>query len=839
MENYRKERVIGKGSYGKVYLVKHRKKGKYFAMKIVRLTNIPRKERESVRTELALLKRLRHPNIVAYEEAFAVKGGTYLAMVMGYCDCGDLAGRLKKQRKPFAEHQVMHWFVQMALGLEYMHSQKILHRDIKTQNVFLLGNGRLVLGDLGISKVLDGTLDMAQTSIGTPYYMSPEMFKNEAYNAKSDVWALGCVLYEMFTLKHAFEAKSLNGLAKKVIEGRFPPIRGKYSRQAKNLVDMMLSRSPRARPTMPTILTKPYVRKHIVGFLRPIMQRSEKMMGDGTVVLKDVAMAVGSGGRLQPTIPEVVSMTSQLRELGLGSILMKAAAKESNSRKTSASSDRLSSKANISNIRNAKRVKRQAREALERNKERRNHVQSALRKIEADRKRRRAGLNVRGAGRRAAKAKPTPGDAGGRGRPPLRSNAGRRQVHKKDRDVQDVRELSKWEKRFADKVREKNRAAKDRAAQMSRESKMREKEKEREENRKRFDKFELAKQRYERKRKEEEEKKQRRRPHPPSDSDVSARERVLARKAKKKREEEERYRQKLRDARREQEDRAKDARSRHINQYRASDESVIPGSGTPSKIADESSRNRSSDKVVDIDLPGARYDDDDVDRERSSYESKLGGTIVENIVGDDDKDDMVSSGTASEVEEGDNFPDELALKQAELEKELDEIDNEDSGLRKTVRDAKVNLRILKAKLGDRRSPSKIGDRNDAAGKISDPVASDTSESSDSEDYEDDFDDEDDEDEDADISIASGMAGALRERRQSCIDKLNKICGKETFRAIWAAIFRLRKSGDDDQERRRKVVERFLGSPDSDTDTSGALSLIEQLMFIELSMGVGK
>lgn len=237
-------------------------------MKIVRLQGIPKKERESVRSELALLKKLKHPNIVGYEEAFAVKNGTYLAIVMNYCDSGDLAGRLKKQKRPFREHQVLHWFVQMALGLEYMHSNKVLHRDIKTQNIFLLGNGRLVLGDLGISKSLDGTLDMARTAIGTPYYMSPEMFQNKPYNAKSDVWALGCVLFEMLALRHAFEAKSLNELAKKVVKGRgLPSLPAQYSRKAKALVTHMLRRNPRDRPTMAAILTRPYVNFVCFGLL--------------------------------------------------------------------------------------------------------------------------------------------------------------------------------------------------------------------------------------------------------------------------------------------------------------------------------------------------------------------------------------------------------------------------------------------------------------------------------------------------------------------------------------------------------------------------------------------
>ena len=149
------------------------------------------------------MKRLRHPNIVAYRDSFLARNRESLCIVMTYCDGGDLGNQITqaaKRRRPFTEAKVLHWFVQMALGLHYMHANRVLHRDLKTQNIFLLGNGRLVLGDLGISKVLEGTLDFAQTCIGTPYYMSPEIFKNKPYNHKSDIWALGCVLYECATL---------------------------------------------------------------------------------------------------------------------------------------------------------------------------------------------------------------------------------------------------------------------------------------------------------------------------------------------------------------------------------------------------------------------------------------------------------------------------------------------------------------------------------------------------------------------------------------------------------------------------------------------------------------
>ena len=138
------------------------------------------------------MKQLQHPAIVAYKDSFSAKGGEQLCIVMTYCDGGDLQGRITKARaRLFKEDQIMHWFVQMALGIHFMHANKVLHRDIKAQNIFMLGNGRLVLGDLGISKVLDGTMGFASTQIGTPYYMSPELFKNKVGVAVA-VAAQGC-----------------------------------------------------------------------------------------------------------------------------------------------------------------------------------------------------------------------------------------------------------------------------------------------------------------------------------------------------------------------------------------------------------------------------------------------------------------------------------------------------------------------------------------------------------------------------------------------------------------------------------------------------------------------
>lgn len=146
---------------------------------------------------------------------------------------GDLAYHLKKRKKegrPFTEKEILNWFIQISIALEYIHGKKILHRDIKSQNIFLTSNNTAKLGDFGISKLLETTNQAAMTVVGTPYYMSPEVCENKPYTYKSDVWALGCVLYELCTLQHAFAADNLLGLVYKIVQGKVEPIPSTYSK---------------------------------------------------------------------------------------------------------------------------------------------------------------------------------------------------------------------------------------------------------------------------------------------------------------------------------------------------------------------------------------------------------------------------------------------------------------------------------------------------------------------------------------------------------------------------------------------------------------------------------
>uniref|UniRef100_A0A8C8VUX0 Serine/threonine-protein kinase Nek4 n=1 Tax=Peromyscus maniculatus bairdii TaxID=230844 RepID=A0A8C8VUX0_PERMB len=269
-------RVVGRGSYGEVTLVKHRPDGKQYVIKKLNLRNASSRERRAAEQEAQLLSQLKHPNIVTYKESWE-GGDGLLYIVMGFCEGGDLYRKLKEQKgQLLPESRVVEWFVQIAMALQYLHEKHILHRDLKTQNVFLTRTNIIKVGDLGIARVLEHQGDMASTLIGTPYYMSPELFSNQPYNYKSDVWALGCCVYEMATLKHAFNAKDMNSLVYRIIEGKLPPMPKVYSRELAELIRTMLSRRPEERPSVRSILRQPYIKHQISLFLEATKAKTSK-----------------------------------------------------------------------------------------------------------------------------------------------------------------------------------------------------------------------------------------------------------------------------------------------------------------------------------------------------------------------------------------------------------------------------------------------------------------------------------------------------------------------------------------------------------------------------------
>nr|XP_012312652.1 serine/threonine-protein kinase Nek1 isoform X4 [Aotus nancymaae] len=268
MEKYVRLQKIGEGSFGKAILVKSTEDGRQYVIKEINISGMSSKEREESRREVAVLANMKHPNIVQYRESFEENGSLYI--VMDYCEGGDLFKRINAQKGVlFQEDQILDWFVQICLALKHVHDRKILHRDIKSQNIFLTKDGTIQLGDFGIARVLNSTVELARTCIGTPYYLSPEICENKPYNNKSDIWALGCVLYELCTLKHAFEAGSMKNLVLKIISGSFPPVSLHYSYDLRSLVSQLFKRNPRDRPSVNSILEKGFISKRIEKFLSP------------------------------------------------------------------------------------------------------------------------------------------------------------------------------------------------------------------------------------------------------------------------------------------------------------------------------------------------------------------------------------------------------------------------------------------------------------------------------------------------------------------------------------------------------------------------------------------
>eukprot|EP00752_Nemacystus_decipiens_P006484 g5838.t1 len=277
MDRYRVDKVVGKGSFGQAVLCSRIADGKACIVKQVDTSKLPSKARREASKEATLLAKLSHPNIVGFWESFFDgPSRDVLCIVMDYADGGDLSSCLRRRNgRLLDEEVVLDWFVQTTLALKHIHDRKILHRDLKTQNIFLTRSRVVKLGDFGIAKVLGSTLDLARTCIGTPYYMSPEICQEKRYNHKSDMWSLGCVLYEITCLRHAFEGTNMRLLVMKICSQEPRPISARYSSGVRSLIAQLLKKDPHARPSTGAVLRRPLIKDKIGRFLSEAQIKEE------------------------------------------------------------------------------------------------------------------------------------------------------------------------------------------------------------------------------------------------------------------------------------------------------------------------------------------------------------------------------------------------------------------------------------------------------------------------------------------------------------------------------------------------------------------------------------
>ncbi|OMJ77604.1 hypothetical protein SteCoe_22773 [Stentor coeruleus] len=259
---YKEKGVIGRGNFGVASIVVEKSTGIEYVAKKITQVSLNEYELKQCQLEAKLLESLDHEHIVKYKETFSEPG--LMIIIMEYCRGGDLSQLIRTHiqcRSYFPEAQIREWMLQLLSALQYLDSKYIIHRDIKSSNIYLTETGKLKLGDFGIAKVLSSTSDVAKTLVGTPYYLSPEVCENRPYCRKSDIWSLGVLFYELTALRHPFAGTSFLALVMNILKETPPEMPGNYSNEMKQIIITMLTKDMKIRPSAKDILKMKYFTK--------------------------------------------------------------------------------------------------------------------------------------------------------------------------------------------------------------------------------------------------------------------------------------------------------------------------------------------------------------------------------------------------------------------------------------------------------------------------------------------------------------------------------------------------------------------------------------------------
>lgn len=283
MNDFEIIKELGKGAFGTVLLVKRKEDNNIYAIKRVQISGLNQKEKQNALNEIRILASISHQNIIGYKESFFDEKAETLNLVLEYADDGDLSTKIqnnKKKNEYFKENEIWSIFIQMIQGLKVLHDHQIMHRDLKSANIFLTKSGVCKLGDLNVSKVVKKGLLYTQT--GTPYFASPEVWMNNPYDYKSDIWSVGCILYEMCSLSIPFKGVNFQEVYKNVINGNYNSIPPFYSEELSLVVKGLLQVNPDNRPTCKQILEHPSILNKMNMLLKHINQSNNTLTSNST-----------------------------------------------------------------------------------------------------------------------------------------------------------------------------------------------------------------------------------------------------------------------------------------------------------------------------------------------------------------------------------------------------------------------------------------------------------------------------------------------------------------------------------------------------------------------------
>ncbi|KAM3602655.1 uncharacterized protein V6R79_008244 [Siganus canaliculatus] len=289
--------TIGSGSYGKCQKIRRKSDGKILVWKELDYGTMAESEKQMLVSEVNLLRELKHPNIVRYYDRIIDRTNTTLYIVMEYCEGGDLSSlisRCIKDRRYLEEQFVLRVMTQLTLALKECHRRSdgratVLHRDLKPANIFLDIKQNVKLGDFGLARLLNHDTSFAKTFVGTPYYMSPEQMNQMSYNEKSDIWSLGCLLYELCALSPPFTAYNQKELAEKIREGRYRRIPYRYSEELNTLLSKMLNLKDYQRPSVESILQSSLLADVVAEEQRRAQERVRRRSADSSGPLHKAA----------------------------------------------------------------------------------------------------------------------------------------------------------------------------------------------------------------------------------------------------------------------------------------------------------------------------------------------------------------------------------------------------------------------------------------------------------------------------------------------------------------------------------------------------------------------